>query len=347
VVVTATETLAGGDAATPGGPYPGDGIRTRSSPGCYLCGAAGASLYENLTDRLFGAPGVWNFRQCPNASCGLIWLDPAPIESDIRTAYRHYYTHAPQAHGSRRATIEQAKRALILAYDCAWRLTPMYARRREMELMCLGELPPGRVLEVGCGSGKQLATLAARGWDVQGLDVDEEAAAQARKAYGIPVFCGPLHEAGFRDEEFDAVVTSHVIEHVYDPIGLLRESRRVLKQGGRLVVITPNANGWGHARFGRSWRGLEPPRHLFLFSRKTLEHVARACGFCDVKTSTTAARSEWTVGQSLRVEQGESVRKLGPLVTRAVRQALLHAQALVAERLDPDAGDECILRARR
>jgi SAM-dependent methyltransferase len=270
-----------------------------------------------------------------------------PIESDIGRAYTKYYTHAPQANGTERSEIERVKAALILAYNYVWRFTPIYTQRQEIELMCLRELSPGRVLEVGCGSGQQLAALRARGWDVQGLEVDEHAAAHARNAFGVPVFCGTLHQASFGDEEFDAVVMSHVIEHVYDPIGLLRESRRVLKRGGHLVSITPNSEGWGHARFRRSWFGLDPPRHLFLFSRKTLEHIAQTCGFRDVETSTTAVRAEWAVGGSLRVEQGEPVRKFGPLLTRAVHHALLHAQALLARRHDPDAGDECVLRARK
>ena len=348
--MTELETLRGGTHAAPlDAPEAGREIRARSSPGCYLCGAVGALLYEKLTDRLFGTPGTWNLKQCPNRSCGLIWLDPMPIESDIGKAYLNYYTHAPQVNASERRGIERAKAALILAYGYVWRFTPIYTQRQELELMCLGELSPGRVLEVGCGSGQQLAALRARGWDVQGLDVDERAAAHARDAFGIPVFCGPLHQAGFEDEEFDAVVMNHVIEHVHDPIGLLRESRRVLRRGGHLVSITPNSNGWGHARFGGSWRGLDPPRHLILFSRKTLEHIARISGFRDVEISTSAARSEWTsidFEQSLKAEQGEFVRELGPLATRAVRHAFLHAQALLARRRDPNAGDECILRAR-
>jgi SAM-dependent methyltransferase len=142
------------------------------------------------------------------------------------------------------------------------------------------------------------------------------------------------------------VVMNHVIEHVHDPLALLRESKRVLKRGGQLVSITPNTKGWGHARFGACWIGMDRPRHLFLFSRKTLEQIARACGFHDVNTWTTAARSVWTVGGSLRVERGETVRHTWPLITRAVRQAFLHAEALMARRRDPDAGDECVLRAR-
>jgi SAM-dependent methyltransferase len=321
-------------------------IRARSCPTCYLCGAVGTLLYENLTDRLYAAPGTWNFKRCPNPSCGLIWLDPMPIESDIGNAYRNYYTHAPRPASPQMSGIQRTKALLARAYDFGWRFTTVYSERQELELMYLGGQPAGRVLEIGCGDGQSLAQLRARGWDVQGQEVDENAADRARRTFGVTVFCGRLDQAGFRNGEFDAVVMSHVIEHVHDPFGLMREAKRVLKREGHLISITPNTHGWGHARFGTRWYGLDPPRHLFLFSRNTLEHMARACGFQEVKTWTTAARSVWIVGGSLRVERGEAVRGTWALINKAVRQAVLHAQAVMARRRDPNAGDECVLSAR-
>jgi SAM-dependent methyltransferase len=323
-----------------------DLIRTRSCATCYLCGAVGILQHENLKDQLFGASGTWNLKRCPNPSCGLIWLDPMPIEADIGKAYEHYYTHADQPTSSDHPSTDRAKAALTRAYELCWRFTPLFSERQELELMCLGARPAGRMLEVGCGDGHTLAQLRALGWDVHGQELDQKAASHARTRFEVPVFCGPLDKAGFRDAEFDAVVTNHVLEHVHDPLALLRESKRILKPGGILVAITPNARGWGHARFGACWRGLEPPRHLFLFSPQALEKIARSSGFQHVKTWTTAARSVWTVGGSLRVERGQAVRGAWPLITRAIRQAILHAAAVMAHRRDPETGDECVLMAR-
>ena len=70
-----------------------DSIQTRPCPRCYLCERTGEILYENLTDRLFGASGRWNLRRCPNPKCGMVWLDPTPVEEDISKAYRAYHTH--------------------------------------------------------------------------------------------------------------------------------------------------------------------------------------------------------------------------------------------------------------
>jgi SAM-dependent methyltransferase len=269
-----------------------------------------------------------------------------PIEADIGKAYENYYTHQVQPAGSPPLWIERAKAALTRVHELCWQLTPLYSERQELEFMCLAGLPAGRVLDVGCGDGRRLAQLRALGWDVYGQDLDEKAASYAR-TFAVPVFCGPLDQAGFRDMEFDAVIMNHVIEHVHDPVALLRESKRVLKPGGKLVATTPNAKGWGHARFGACWYGLDPPRHLLLFTPQTLAQIARTSGFQDVRAWSSAARSVWFVGGSLRVARGEAVRTTGALISIAVRQAALHATALMARRRDPDAGDECVLIAHR
>ena len=54
-------------------------------------------LYDGLKDRLFDASGSWNLRACANDKCGLVWLDPMPVEQDLHKAYQTYYTHTDHA----------------------------------------------------------------------------------------------------------------------------------------------------------------------------------------------------------------------------------------------------------
>ena len=61
-------------------------IRSHECPQCFLCKSPGIELYAGLTDRLFGAPGVWKMKQCLNLDCGLLWLDPMPLADDIGVA---------------------------------------------------------------------------------------------------------------------------------------------------------------------------------------------------------------------------------------------------------------------
>ncbi len=70
---------------------------------------------------------------------------------------------------------------------------------------------------------------------------------------------------------------NHVIEHVPPPTELLRECRRILKNGV-LVAITPNAASRGHRRYGKDWRGFEPD-HLQIFTVEALITLATGAGF--------------------------------------------------------------------
>jgi SAM-dependent methyltransferase len=95
---------------------------------------------------------------------------------------------------------------------------------------------------------------------------------------------------------------NHVIEHVHDPVSMLKECHRILKEGGRLVAITPNIRSWGHRIYQRAWRGLEPPRHLQIFSRPSLTASAVQAGFrvCDCRAISRAAKSILLASHSLR-----------------------------------------------
>ena len=135
-----------------------------------------------------------------------------------------------------------------------------------------------QLLDVGCGSGYRLRRMAEAGWKVEGIDFDQQAVKMARSK-GFEVRCGSLVEASYPADTFDVVSMYHVIEHVDNPLNVLRECIRILRPGGRLVLATPNIQSWGHKRFGVAWRGLEPPRHLHLFSSAALNALLASAGF--------------------------------------------------------------------
>src|SRR5207245_5692438 len=85
---------------------------------CALCGADGAGLYAKLRDRLFGADGTWGFLRCPAPRCGLIWLDPRPLNEDLSKAYEGYYTHAAETGSARAGLLKRIYSRIKEDYIC-------------------------------------------------------------------------------------------------------------------------------------------------------------------------------------------------------------------------------------
>jgi SAM-dependent methyltransferase len=315
---------------------------------CYLCGTSGELLYQDLTDRLFGAAGKWNLMKCANLQCGLVWLNPMPMEEDIGKAYLSYFTHNLSSDNL------QDKGIRKFIWLSAWRLyrillllTWIRPERKKRNGMYLYDTTPGRLLDVGCGNGQFLALMRNEGWDVEGQEVDPRAAESALRTYGIRVRVGRLEAIGYPDDNFDAVVLNHVIEHVHDPVEILRECRRILRPGGSVVAVTPNVESFGHRYFRSCYRDLDPPRHIYLFTQRTLQRIAREAGFANSQVRSAALDIVYDVAVgSLDIKRdGYHVMEANPRINRSIEAMLFHLLVRIFFIWDKDSGEECILRA--
>lgn len=340
-------------------------IRVRPCPKCPLCETDGLPLYRDLKDRLFGVQGTWSLSQCLNPDCKAIWLNPMPVEQDLPKAYRTYYTHQTQTHSDdnlARRLYSKAKRGYLASrygyysdevsrmdrvMGKAFFLHPGRRAKVDFEVFYLNSHKGGRLLEIGCGSGAMLKSMVERGWQAEGLDFDPAAVANARQK-GLTVHLGSMGDQNFSAGSFDAIVMSHVIEHVPAPRTLLQECHRVLKPGGRLVMITPNTESLGHHLFGANWRGLEPPRHLHLFNLMAAKKLVTSCGFKSASVTTTVRCANEIFIASRSVAETGGYR-MGDMRTKSIQLWALSMQLwewfLLRSR--PNVGEELVIFARK
>jgi SAM-dependent methyltransferase len=344
-------------------------IRSRICPECSLCGTRGEPLYAGLTDRLFGVSGEWNLKRCPNTSCGLIWLDPMPLEEDIGKAYASYFTHAapedapppapPAAHTRAAELFRSAYRAW--RFNCGdgvgkpfrWLLAlPIFLSRLECDwlnipLRYLVIPDKGRMLDVGCGDGSIVKLAEDLGWKAEGVDFDPDAVAAAQRK-GLAVHLGKLADQHYPDSSFNLVLMSHVIEHVHDPFATLGEIRRILQKGGTLVVTTPNAGSWGHRHFGCNFVHLDPPRHLQIFNGRNLAALIRRSGFPQSTVSSTLRITSFTFVISRLIRSSGRGNTPWPpsLLSFGYGRAAAAAELLMRV-WDPLVADELLLEARK
>jgi SAM-dependent methyltransferase len=135
----------------------------------------------------------------------------------------------------------------------------------------------GRLLDVGCASGKFLRQMGAVGWTLSGIEYDAAAAEKAGKT-GARVFVGDPADAPFPDASFDLVTAFHSLEHMPDPLGAMTRIVRWLAAGGLAIVEVPNAGGLGATLFRSYWSGFDLPRHLVHFTPATMGALVTRAG---------------------------------------------------------------------
>jgi 2-polyprenyl-3-methyl-5-hydroxy-6-metoxy-1,4-benzoquinol methylase len=243
--------------------------------------------------------------------CGLLYLNPRPDESSIADFYDESYFSAG-GHGSAYHDYVAQQAALVKLGE--------HSALTAMDLLCKRISPSHkRLLDVGCGDGTLLNLARRRGFEVLGVELSSHMASFVREAYKIDIVEKPLERAGLGDASFDIVTGQEVLEHLTDPVGWLREVRRILKPEGTLLLTTPNA-GCAQA-YGEQWLGFRMSfEHLTFFDR---DRVARA-----LKLAGLRIVSFWTRGKGVVDSWSLQIRYRG-LEERLKRRALVWCPSLL------------------
>jgi len=292
------------------------------SVGCPLCGARGDDEFLRAAG---DDGGEYRLGRC--RACGFVFLNPRPDEATVGLLYSADYSPYQPPARRRRGFVR--------------RLRDHVVGRGERTLSDRIPVKPGGVLlDYGCGAGAFAAEMRERGWNAIGMDFSPHAAATARAHYGLRVIEGTLPHPAVAPDSFDAITLRMVLEHVHDPLKLLRAAADVLRPGGWLYVCVPNLSAWGFRAFGGAWFPLRLPWHLLHFTHKTLRRAVEACGLA-VETIATGGHSNWMGWSVDRAARERSEWWLRAARVKFVRSALARWTRWTGQ------GDELCLLARK
>jgi SAM-dependent methyltransferase len=333
---------------------------TEGVPECPLCHRTGEIHYKGLKDSIWFTPGEWSYRACTD--CEALWIDPRPTPECFNLIYpRDYLTHieptdffSPKLGFMDRVRFEVKLGILRYAYgydlnrsrtvmrliQMAATLIPGIKRRMGYAVRFL-PARKGRLLDIGCGNGEFLLTMSNLGWEVKGIDPDRIAVSIGRKA-GLEIYEGSVESVPLEPNSFDAITLHHVIEHLPDPVRILKRLSTVLRPEGWLVSISPNPASLLSRWFKMAWRGLEPPRHFVLFGPQALANISQQVGL-DPVVWTTSRTSEWMARETVSILRHGDIRTYqGQHLPR-----LIALGCKVLTMINKELGEEVVLIARK
>jgi 2-polyprenyl-3-methyl-5-hydroxy-6-metoxy-1,4-benzoquinol methylase len=246
---------------------------------CNYCGVDDATV-------VFG-PGVAQVNQIVRCNrCGLMYASPRATEPDHIEIANYDPNFNPLTEDNTRVLKEQLQ---VKDYD------------RTRALLNQRYPDRGKLIEIGCGLGYLLDAFRKDGWDVLGVEPYYQCCRYAREELGVEVKNAILETADLPDESFDVVLLNHVIEHLDNPLGTLREVNRVLKPSGHFVIETPRYDSLMFKLMGRRERSVSCGGHIYFFTTQSLKNLYEAAGFSTVRLdyvgrSLTAERLMYNLG---------------------------------------------------
>lgn len=229
---------------------------------CPLCGATDIGFLQTVKDHSISQESfpLWRCK-----ACSFTFTQNAPAPEMIGAYYKseNYISHSDTKTGLVNRLYHSAREYML-------------GRKHQL----LDSLTKGKkVLDYGTGTGYFVDYLQRKGYEVEGVEIDEDARNYGSQKFGIEIHPPIFFEQEAREGSYDAITMWHVLEHLYDPLFYLRRSSALLKSNGYLLVAVPNLTSADAQHFGADWAAYDVPRHLWHFSPETLEKISKQAGF--------------------------------------------------------------------
>lgn len=226
-------------------------------PACYMCGSRDRRVRfnEHMIDLV----------EC--SSCGFVYVTPQLDEEGLKALYQDAYW--------------QSARAKDYGYTNYLNDAELYLKTFKKRIKNItAHRDGGRLLDVGCAAGFFLKVAKDHGFEIHGIDVAVPMLTYARETLGLEnIQEGFLEHAGFPDKHFDVITLWDVIEHLPDPLHVLKETRRLIKDDGLLVLETQNVRSRFAKVMGKKWHHYKMLEHIYHFDPGTCTTLLERAGY--------------------------------------------------------------------
>jgi SAM-dependent methyltransferase len=234
---------------------------------CPVCGSLSIKLVFNTKDHSVSGESfpIW---EC--ADCSLRFTQDVPGIHSIGRYYKseNYISHTNTSKGFINRLYQIVRKRTL--------------RQKRKFISKITRRAEGTLLDVGSGTGAFVNEMNQNGWQVTGLEPDENARKVAKDSFHCELkSTGELFH--LLENSFDVITLWHVLEHVHDLHSYLQQFKRLLKEDGRLVIAVPNYTSFDASFYQEFWAAYDVPRHLYHFSPLSMKLLMDKSGMRIVK----------------------------------------------------------------
>jgi len=230
---------------------------------CLVCNSDNISFYISCKDH-FTSGEVFDINKCN--SCGFLFTGSPPPESEIGKYYNtaDYISHS------------NTKKGIVNSLFHFTRGLMLFHKRNIVKKS--SGLKTGTLLDIGSGTGYFASFMKKSGWDVKGLEINDQARQYAKETFDLEVLT-ESDLTGIPEGQYDCITLWHVLEHFHDPEKYLSRIKFILKNNGVCIVAIPNSDSFDAKFFKNYWAAYDVPRHLWHFNEANFRTFSEKLGF--------------------------------------------------------------------
>lgn len=239
---------------------------------CRICDSKKAARLFDLPETMFHTKENFEYFQCDECGC----LQISEMPKDIQKYYpENYYSYSPRPKGLVASAKANIRAALsVFGPSRIFSGRDWYEKGDRKSLRDAKARRSDRILDLGCGQGSLVADLHDIGFK-RAIGADPFVGDHIRYSNGATVL---KQDASMLDGPFDLIMMHHSLEHIWDQKQIATEIERLLAPSGKCIIRIPTIDSWAWAEYGQDWVQLDPPRHFYLHSRKSIVHLLEQAG---------------------------------------------------------------------